>query len=86
MNMRERANQAARSVCEALSVDANAKQFDVVVGIVEQAIIDAILEATRQSGEAVMECCSPDLDMAHKVSEEIRRRQGALVTNLKSLR
>ena len=86
MNMRERANQAARSVCEALSVDANAKQFDVVVGIVEQAIIDAILEATRQSGEAVMECCSPDLDMAHKLRQEVENLNQALIANLSGMR
>ena len=34
----------------------------------------------------VKECCSPDLDIAHKIRQEIERSKTALIANLSSLR
>jgi hypothetical protein len=86
MNMRERANVAARATLKALAVDADAKQSDIVMGIIEQAMIDAISEASKHSGEAVMRCCSPDLDIAHKLRQEVENANRALIANLSGMR
>jgi len=86
MNMRERANEAARAACQALEVDADAKQSDIVICIIEQAMIDAIGEASKHSGEAVMRCCSPDLDIAHKLRQEVENANRALIANLSGMR
>lgn len=86
MNMRERANAAARATFEALATEPDASQSSAVIGIIEQAIIDAIGEATKQSGEAVMRCCSPDLDIAHKLRQEVENANKALIANLSGMR
>jgi len=86
MNMRDRANRAVRAACEALDVTLDDKQSDVVTRIIEQAMIDAILESSRQSGAAVMQCCSPDLDMAHKIRQEVESANQALIANLSAMR
>ena len=86
MNLRERANAAAQATFQALAAEPDASQSSAVIGIIEQAIIDAIGEATKQSGEAVMRCCSPDLDIAHKLRQEVENANQALIANLSGMR
>ena len=86
MNLKERAEQTVRAACKALEVVLDERQADVVNGIIEQAMIDAITEATRQSGKAVVQCCSPDLDMAHKIRQEVENANRALIANLSGMR
>lgn len=86
MNLKDRSQKAVQEACAALGIEVSAEQQGVVVGIIEAAMADAIRETAVQSGEAVRSCCSHDLDMAHKIAEEIQRSQAALIANLSSLR
>ena len=86
MSIDERTEGAAKAIFAALQVEPTEAQMRSVRDIIEQSLINATLEAGETATQAIMECCSPDLDTAHKVAEEIRKRQGAIITNLSSLR
>ncbi|NIO40486.1 MAG: hypothetical protein GTO41_10045, partial [Burkholderiales bacterium] len=57
-----------------------------VADVIERAVIDAVLEDGELCTRVAKECCAADQDLAHKISEEIRRAQTALIANLSSLR
>ncbi len=54
--------------------------------IVEKALVSAIRETQSKCLDAVTVCCSPDNDLAHKISSELKRQQSALIANLSSMR
>ncbi len=64
----------------------SAEENRIVAKEIEQAMIDAIHEASRASVDAVDKCCTPDQDMAAKLNEQIERNKKALIANLSSLR
>ena len=86
MSVSQNAEQTANAVVAVLQASPSPAQTEEVSKLIEQAILNAILEERERCTHVVMECCSADLDMAHKMSEEIRKRQEALVTNLSSMR
>ena len=86
MNLKDRSQKAVEDACKALGVEITEDQQHIVVGVIEAAMADAIRETAAQSGEAVRSCCSHDMDMAHKIAEEIERSQASLIANLSSLR
>lgn len=86
MNLKERSQKAVRDACKALGSDLTDEQESIVVKVIQEAMVDAIRETAAESGKAALECCSHDKDMAHKISEEIKRSQTALIANLDSLR
>ena len=86
MELRERAERAVRDACDALGERLSADNEQLVAGIIERAMKDAIVEATSHSSDAAVACCGPDADMAHKIAREIDRKKTALIANLSSLR
>ena len=86
MSISDRADRAAGAIFAALQITPSDAQQASVRDVNEQALVNAALEAGEQATQAILECCSPDLDTAHKAAEEIRRQQTALVANLSSLR
>lgn len=62
------------------------EQSKGVLEIIEQAVINAMLEEGERCSNVARVCCSPDLDRAHKIAEQIRRQNQALIANLSSLR
>jgi hypothetical protein len=86
MNMRERASRAADNVCQLLGAAPNEEQGKGIADAIEREIIEAVLEESQRCASVAHECCSPDLDTAHKIRKEIESAQTALVANLSSLR
>jgi hypothetical protein len=86
MSISERTDGAARAICAVLQIEPSDEQMRSVREIIDQAMVNVMREAGESATRAVMECCSADLDIAHKVAAEIKRRQGALVANLSSMR
>lgn len=86
MDISENAKSTAKAVCALLGVQPNDQQSLEVSRIIERSIISAILGEAERYTHVVMSCCSADLDMAHKLTAEIRASTNALVTNLSSMR
>lgn len=82
----ERAKTATRSIFDAMGVNPTPDQSEQITAIVEQAMIDAYRHSAQSCVKVAQECCSPDLDLAHKIADEIKRANTALIANLSSLR
>ena len=86
MNFRNRAEHAAEVIGGLLETSPNADVVKAIADAVEQEIIEAVLSESARCVEVAHSCCSPDLDKAHKIAEEIRQTHTALIANLSSLR
>ncbi|MFQ6022491.1 MAG: hypothetical protein ACE5NW_07195 [Acidiferrobacterales bacterium] len=86
MDFRERAQSTAKAVCGILQAEPSSDLQKQVADVIERAMIDTVLEDGERCAKVAMDCCSADRDLAHKVAEEIRRTQTALIANLSSMR
>ena len=86
MSFRDRAKHAAGVVSGILEVSPNEDQAKEIADAIEQEIIEAVLEEAERCVKVAHDCCSPDLDKAHKIAEGIKRTHTALIANLSSLR
>jgi hypothetical protein len=86
MELRDYAENAARSVYEILGAAPTEDQAKQVADALERAAIEIVLEERKRFESVAKECCSPDLDVAHKIAEQVRRDNAALVANLSALR
>jgi hypothetical protein len=86
MTIRTVSEKAAQAILDKLKVSPSEAQTKDVVSLIEQAMIDALVEANQRSTKAAQKCCSADRDMAHKVAAEIERSHQALIANLSGMR
>lgn len=86
MNISENAQSTTKAICAELGIQPDEQQSRQVTRLIERSIISALLSETERHTHLVMNCCSADLDMAHKLTSEIRAATDALVANLSSLR
>lgn len=85
-SLRDRADETAARIQEIFdeSGEDNPKK---IADAVEKAIIGALLEERERCASVAFDhVCLEDRDKAHKVAEEVRRLNTALVTNLSSMR
>ena len=81
-----RAEEAAKIVFEDVGVNPSPDQTEQIAKIIEQAMIQAYRDSAESCAKVAQQCCSPDLDLAHKIAEEIKRSNIALIANLSSMR
>ncbi len=86
MNIRDRAESTAKSVCEILPAKVSADLRKQVADLIERALADATLADSEECAKVAMVCCSADRDLAHKIADEIHRKNLALIANLSSMR
>lgn len=86
MNISENAQSTTKALCALLGVQPDAEQSRQVARIIERSIISALLSEAERYTHVVISCCSADMDMAHKLTAEIRASTDALVANLSSMR
>lgn len=84
MSLHELADDTARHVLEKLGHGTD--RLAEVSQIIETALEQSIRSTNERCIEAVNICCSADQDLAHKIAEELRRKETALIANLSSLR
>jgi hypothetical protein len=54
--------------------------------IVSKLLVKTVKKTTRNQVETALNCCGPEKDLAHQISEEMHRRKNLLISNLKALR
>jgi aspartate-semialdehyde dehydrogenase len=86
MNFKTRAADIARKVSQLLDTTPSANTQNQVAELIERALMDAALDNSEECAKVAMVCCSADRDLAHKIAEEIRRKNVALIANLSSMR
>ncbi len=86
MKLQQYVETASQGVIEALEASHNEEQAKAVSTVIQEVVIKAILESRSTCVDAAKECYSADRNLAHKVAEEIRLANTALVANLSSMR
>ena len=86
MSFREQADKATQAAAEALGTTPTPEQAKAVADVIERAIIESYQDAAGRCAKVASACCAEDRDLAHKVADEIRRANTALIANLSSLR
>ena len=86
MDIRQKAEKAVQDACAAISATLDEDQAKKVSDVIERALVDVMREAAKEHSVAARACCSPDDDIAHKITDEIHRRNDALIANLQGLR
>ncbi len=86
MSITDHAETAVNDIAEALGSTPSEDLAKDMNRIILQAIIDAVLEERSRCATVVKTICSADKDLAHKIADEIRRNEEALIANLSSMR
>jgi len=86
MPLKRTADDAIAKIDRACGANLSDAERKEVSRIVEQAIIEAVAKATRRYADATKSYLGADADKAHKLSEELKQAETALVSNLKGLR
>ncbi len=63
--------------------DAEKEQITEIVG---QLLVKTVEKTTKNHVETAVNCCGPEIDLAHQLREEINRKKELLISNLKALR
>lgn len=84
--IRQRAEETANAVFKAIRIKPTAEQTNSAVRAIEQGLIGSYRDATDRCARVAKACCSEDLDMAHKIAEEMKRANAALIANLSGMR
>ena len=84
MSIKQLADNTTKEILKSLANDVD--QSDNIAWIVEKALLTVLREAREGCVDVVNVCCSPDRDLAHKIADELRMKEKALIANLSSLR
>jgi hypothetical protein len=87
MALEKTARKAATRIDEALgNYDLSEDEKDAILKIIEKSMIRTVEETTDTHREAMVICCGPEADLAHKIQEEVERKKDLLISNLMALR
>ena len=86
MSFREQADKTFQAVAEALGATPTPEQAKTGGDMIERVIIDSFRDGAVRSAKVANDCCAEDRDLAHKIDDEIRRANTALIANLSSMR
>ena len=78
---------AAEAISEALAEhklsDAEREEVERIVG---KLLVKTVKKTTHNQVETALNCCGPEQDLAHQLSEEMHRKKNLLISNLMALR
>jgi hypothetical protein len=87
MALSSTAEKAARKIDEALAdYDLSDQEKAEILKIIGKSLMQTVEETTDTHNQAMVICCGPEADLAHKIAEEVERKKIALIANLKAMR
>lgn len=87
MSVQSSIDKTTAAIVEALSAHAlSDEEKNQVEEIVSRLLVKTVEHTTNNHIETSINCCGPELDLAHQIREEINRRKDALIANLNALR
>ena len=86
MDLTNVANKAAADASEAISSLLNETELNKLTAIIAEAMEKAVLEASSEHSKVCVNCLSHEMDLAHKIREEMELKKVALIANLSGLR
>jgi hypothetical protein len=87
MSVQESVEIATEAVVKALSKhELSDAEREEVNRIVSKLLIKTVKKTTHNQVATAVNCCGPEQDLAHQLSEEMHRKKNLLISNLMSLR
>ena len=87
MSVQESVEIAGKAIMEALSKhELSDAEREEVNRIVSKLMIKTVKKTTHNQVETAVNCCGPEKDLAHQLSEEMHRKKNLLISNLMALR
>jgi len=86
MNLTKVANKAATDASNAIASSLNKAELAELTTIIARAMENAVLEATSQHSSVCTNCLTHEMDLAHKIREEMELKKVAIIANLSGLR
>jgi len=75
------------AIVSALSThDLSPEEVEEIQAAVSQLLVKTVEKTSKNASQLAVNCCGPELDLAHQIREEIQRKQDLLISNLKALR
>ena len=82
MNLTNVANKAASDASNAIASELNEAELTKLTAIIAKAMENAVLEASTQHSSVCVNCLTHEMDLAHKIREEMELKKVALIANL----
>lgn len=87
MMLSKTAQKAVKKIDKALGKhNLSGQEKAEILQIIGKSLMKTVEETTDTHNQAMMFCCGPEADLAHKIEEEVERKKIALIANLKALR
>ncbi len=86
MTLSKRTETLVAEMCAILGATPDEEESGRVRRAVEQAMIDVVLAEQERCANVARTCCTPDRDMAQKITTEMRQTREALIANLSAMR
>jgi hypothetical protein len=86
MSLKSRAEKVTSAVVDLIDAETDPATAEAIAKIVEKALIDSYRDCTERNTRVAATCCAEDEDKAHKIAEEMRNANTALIANLSALR
>ena len=87
MSVESSISDTADSIVQALSShDLSAQEKEEITKLVSALLVKTVEKTTDNHIQATVNCCGPEVDLAHQIREEINRKKDLLISNLQALR
>ena len=86
MSLNSLTHDAIKRIKESIANPLSESEIVAVSKIIEDALIKAVNQSTKQCTDAAVICCGHEADLAHKIAEDVERARYALIGNLTSMR
>ena len=87
MSVESSIEDTTTAIMKALSThELSDTEREEVNAIVSKLLVKTVKKTTHNQVETAMNCCGPEMDLAHQLSEEMHRKKNLLISNLKAMR
>ena len=86
MNLTNVATKAATDASNAIGSSLTETELEKVTAIIAKAMENAVLETSNQHSSVCLNCLTHEMDLAHKIREEMELKKVAIIANLMALR
>jgi len=86
MDLTNVATKAATDASNAIGSSLTETELEKVTAIIAKAMENAVLETSNQHSSVCLNCLTHEMDLAHRIREEMELKKIAIIANLTALR
>ena len=86
MNLTKVANKAVTEASEVIGASLTEAELEKITAIIAKAMKDAVHETSNQHSKVCVNCLTHEMDLAHKIRQEMELKKVAIIANLTALR